>query len=159
MGAGRRFVQATLRDWGHEDLVDTAGLLVSELVTNAVLHARAAPTVVVRLVRDLLRIEVIDPSSRLPRAKGYAVDSSTGRGLLLVDRMAEAWGTEIRPGGGKVVWFELRVDHGTRELVGADAFAGIDDLESLAALGGWEDPPEAASDRPRALAGLTAGRW
>jgi anti-sigma regulatory factor (Ser/Thr protein kinase) len=159
VGAGRRFVQATLRDWGQEALADTAQLLVSELVTNAVLHAKTGPTVVVRLGGDVIRIEVLDGSSRLPRAKGYGVESSTGRGLLLVDRMAASWGTEIRPGGGKVVWFELALESGGRDHVDAGAMVAFDDLEALAALGGWEDPPaETASDRPRARVPAPAHR-
>jgi anti-sigma regulatory factor (Ser/Thr protein kinase) len=163
VGEGRRFVRSTLEGWGHDALVDTASLLVSELVTNAVLHARTAPTVVVRLAAQLVRVEVIDGSNLVPRAKPYGVESSTGRGLLLVDRLAAAWGTEIRS-AGKVVWFELHVEgvEGDRRVgVGAFAAAGDpSDLDALAAsLGGWEDPPDAPSDRrPRARAYATTRR-
>lgn len=157
VGQGRRFVRSTLREWGHDALVDTATLLVSELVTNAVLHARTPPEIIVRLGRDEVRIEVLDGSDRLPRAKGYGVESSTGRGLLLVDRLAAAWGTEVRE-AGKVVWFALRAGATGRDGAGVDAFAvGPDfpDLDALAArLGGWEDPPEGPVDRrPLARAG------
>lgn len=157
VGAGRRFVRATLDGWGHGDLVETATLLVSELVTNAVLHARSAPEVVVRVRAALVRVEVVDGSERLPVPKGYATDSATGRGLLLVDRLAAAWGTERRS-GGKVVWFELRADR-PAGLDGAEmAYSAVvdpTDLDALAAsLGGWDDPsPGGQEGRTLAHAG------
>jgi anti-sigma regulatory factor (Ser/Thr protein kinase) len=159
VGVGRRFVRSTLDEWGHGHLVETAGLLVSELVTNAVLHARSAPEVVVRLRADVVRVEVVDGSPRLPQAKGYGVESATGRGLLLIDRLAAAWGTERRT-AGKIVWFELALAQAAGldglEVAGAAAAAvDLDDLDALAAsFGGWDDPPPDPRDgRTLACAG------
>lgn len=152
VGAGRRFVRATLLQWGLEDLVDTATLLVSELLTNAVLHARTAPEIVVRNEDNGVRVEVLDGSQRLPVAKGYGVDAATGRGLILLEQLSAAWGAEAR-GGGKAVWFELEEDGGDEpaEANGTEAVQDEHDLDALlASLGGWEDPPDVVQDRPMA---------
>lgn len=102
----RRFVRATLRDWRRTDLEDVALLLVSELVTNVVLHARTPGEVVVALHRTGLRVEVHDRSDRLPVPKDYGPDAGTGRGLRLLGALSSSWGAEPT-GAGKVVWFEL----------------------------------------------------
>ncbi|MFG3041848.1 ATP-binding protein [Streptomyces sp. NPDC048330] len=89
----RRALRASLKHWNRPDLVADAELLLSELVTNAFLHARG-PTVEVRVYRQgsLLMIEVADgsPGSPLPRSPG--TDEEHGRGLLIVDAMAHSWG-------------------------------------------------------------------
>lgn len=104
--AARRFVAETLGAWGCDMLVDTGRLLVSELVTNAILHARTALTLVVRLRRTGIRVEVHDAGDGAPVLRDYGDDAMTGRGLALVDELAGSWGVE-RHGGGKAVWFEL----------------------------------------------------
>jgi len=81
-------------------------LLTSELVTNALLHAHSAPEVAVGLVDGRLRVAVSDATTTVPVRKRYGKDAATGRGLLLIETMASAWGTEPVD-GGKVVWFEL----------------------------------------------------
>jgi len=94
---------------------DTAALLTSELVTNALLHARSAPELRVILVAGRLRVSVSDDTPLPPTPKRYGTDAATGRGLLLVETMASAWGTDVS-GDGKVVWFELASadeDHAT----------------------------------------------
>jgi anti-sigma regulatory factor (Ser/Thr protein kinase) len=106
--AARRFLRSTLEAWGCEDLNEVASLLVSEVVTNAVLHARSPIELVIGHANDVLRVEVLDRDGRLPVRKNYAIDAGTGRGMLLVDSMADRWGAERRP-QGKIVWFEL--DH------------------------------------------------
>lgn len=86
-----------------EDLL----LLVSELVTNAVVHA-ASPAVV-RLDADVTRIKVAvadRDAEGAPRVTGSDPLSSSGRGVMLVDRLASRWGVEVQC-DGKVVWFEL----------------------------------------------------
>jgi CheY-like chemotaxis protein len=106
--AARRFIRGQLA--GRDDGVLSAiELLVSELVTNAVLHATSAPRVDVALTSDLARIEVYDddPTLPTPRDPGPAVVG--GRGLLLVDRLSARWGAEAR-GSGKVIWFEIDRD-------------------------------------------------
>jgi anti-sigma regulatory factor (Ser/Thr protein kinase) len=102
----RRFVRARLED-GAAD-VDTATLLVSEVVTNAVLHARSAVTLTVDVADDVVRITVRDGSPVQPRVHPLAPTSATGRGMFLVDRLAKRWGVDADPvAGGKVVWFEV----------------------------------------------------
>jgi len=105
-GAGRRFVQETLSRWTCDGLMDTVGLLVSELVTNAVLHARSTADVSVRLAGDRVRVEVRDQSNEPIVRRLAADDALGGRGLSLVETLARRWGSHSEP-GGKVVWFEL----------------------------------------------------
>ena len=102
----RAFVESALAGAGLEHLAYTATLLVSELVANAVLHSGTPLEVVVQSGGDRVRIEVHDGNPALPVRKHYSHLSGTGRGLLLVERMASGWGSE-RTAGGKVVWFEL----------------------------------------------------
>ena len=106
-GMARRFVEAAVTDAGLDDLAYTATLLVSELVANAVLHTGDAPIqVVVKAAGDRVRVEVHDGSPVLPVRKNYSNMSGTGRGLVMVERMAGDWGAEATA-GGKMVWFEL----------------------------------------------------
>jgi serine phosphatase RsbU (regulator of sigma subunit)/anti-sigma regulatory factor (Ser/Thr protein kinase) len=104
----RHWTVSALADLG-EEVAATAGLLVSELVTNAVLHT--GTEVVVRLHRraDRIRVDVADGSTELPVHKGYERDAATGRGLGLFELLASEWGV-VRAEGGKVVWFEIPVD-------------------------------------------------
>ena len=88
--------------------VDTVVVLVSELVTNAVLHARSDVLLSVRDGGDHARVEVADSSPMPPRLHSFPVESATGRGLRMLDRLARNWGTEPATSGhGKVVWFEV----------------------------------------------------
>lgn len=147
----RRFVEATLHTWSCDTLLDSAVLLVSELVSNAVLHAGTPIVVVLRREEGRLRAEVRDGSTRLPTAKHYSSLSGTGRGLLLLDRIADQWGAGP-DGTGKIVWFELDssaadgiVDTTAFDI---DAF-DLDDVE--------EGVAEVQSSRPRTDAGGVAG--
>lgn len=90
-------------------LCQTAALLVSELVTNAVIHGRTSATVEVHRPADTLRVTVRDDNPTLP-AVGDAPDFTNehGRGLLIVSKLARRWGVEAS-GDGKAVWFELAV--------------------------------------------------
>jgi len=102
----RRFVRARLLN-GAAD-VDTATLLVSEVVTNAILHARTAVTLTVDLSDHVAHIAVRDGSPVQPRIHAFSATSATGRGLRLLDRLAQRWGVDADPAtGGKVVWFEV----------------------------------------------------
>ena len=105
-GEARRFVESVLTEAGQEGLVYTATMLVSELVANAVLHTRTPIEVVVGTSGERVRLEVGDGSPQLPVRKHYSSMSGTGRGLLLVERMASDWGAERTP-NGKVVWCEF----------------------------------------------------
>ncbi|NLT56879.1 MAG: ATP-binding protein [Actinomycetales bacterium] len=109
----RAHVRSLLRRWGvHDHTVDDAELLVSELVTNSVHHARG-PFITVRVTYDDSRVRCQvrdnDPTSpdepHLPEH-----DQETGRGLYLVQAIATAWGTHLDSDGTvgyKVIWFDL----------------------------------------------------
>ena len=86
-------------------------LLLSELVTNAVLHAGTEIEVEVQLDGDILRVEVRDGDPRLPTVRHYSLLSGTGRGLALVAETARSWDVEPLP-TGKRVWFELEASGG-----------------------------------------------
>ena len=89
-----------------EALTDLALLLVSEVVTNAVLHARSEIRLCVGWNGDAVRVEVADESPVLPVPQHYSEMATTGRGMHLVEEVATAWGSDpVDP--GKVVWFEL----------------------------------------------------
>lgn len=105
-GQARRFVESVLEEGGLDHLSYAATMLVSELVANAVLHTGTPVEVVVCPELDRIRVEVHDGSPQLPVRKHYSTMSGTGRGLLLVERMASEWGSD-RTADGKLVWFEL----------------------------------------------------
>ncbi|MEV0603269.1 SpoIIE family protein phosphatase [Streptomyces sp. NPDC050315] len=101
----RLLVRAQLSRWGLESAADTAELLVSEIVTNAVRHAHTEH-VVLRLVRtDALLCEVSDDDHSLPQLLSVGDEDEFGRGLRVVSRLAREWGTS-RTSTGKTVWFE-----------------------------------------------------
>jgi anti-sigma regulatory factor (Ser/Thr protein kinase) len=104
----RAFVSDTLSSHGVPDAAtEVANLLVSELVTNAVLHARTGCTVSVDVAPGgLVRVTVHDGSRTTPRLRRPRDTGATGRGLVYVDRLATRWGTAPTR-GGKAVWFEL----------------------------------------------------
>jgi DNA-binding NarL/FixJ family response regulator len=103
----RRFVNEVLSRWQCGDVLDDVQLLVSELVTNAVVHAGSEVEIAVRLLVDSVRIEVVDraPDAKL-RPSSPSTEDESGRGLLLVETLASAWGVEPLD-GGKAVWFEV----------------------------------------------------
>lgn len=107
VSGARRFVRETLTEWqlGSDD----AELIVSELAANAVVHAASPFEVALEHDGDhLLRIEVSDTSCSAPVLSSAAVDAPSGRGLLIVSRLASGWGVlEQRHGEGKVIWAEL----------------------------------------------------
>ncbi|QMU80483.1 PAS domain S-box protein [Streptacidiphilus sp. PB12-B1b] len=106
VGEGRHFLCRALDEWDRPDYADTACLLASELLANAVRHACGPLRLRVRLTGDELSVEVGDGSPFLPRARRADADEECGRGLLLVDALSAAWGS--RPtGDGKTVWFTL----------------------------------------------------
>lgn len=87
--------------------VDTLVLLVSEVVTNAVLHARSDIRLDIQPAGELVRVEVHDGSPVEPRVHHFHLTSGTGRGLRMLEQLARRWGVESDPTGGKVVWFEV----------------------------------------------------
>ena len=106
-GMARRFVASSLV--AGDEVAELAVLLVSELASNAVLHARTPFELVVEDDGRRLRVEVHDDSPALPTLKDYVAESVTGRGLHMVAASADNWGFEALD-GGKCVWFELDCD-------------------------------------------------
>jgi anti-sigma regulatory factor (Ser/Thr protein kinase) len=111
--ASRRLVESATTSWGVDDEVAAdAALAVSELVTNAVLHARTGVHVVVRRLGRGVRLEVGDGSGRLPLVGAdrpedlLATRSMTGRGLALIAATVDRWGADP-VGTGKVMWAEV----------------------------------------------------
>ncbi|WP_407912654.1 ATP-binding protein [Kitasatospora sp. NE20-6] len=107
VGAIRRRLRAALDRWGVPELADTAELLASELVTNALVHTGHGAVFDAVLTPDQrLRIEVRDAAARVPGRRTPGEYATSGRGLLLVEALADDWGVQLR-GDGKVTWFEL----------------------------------------------------
>ena len=106
VGRARRFCASLLDEWeASEDTIDLVTLLVSELVTNVVLHA-GTPFELVISGGDPLRVEVADGSDSMPVQKWYETDAGSGRGLHLLEALSDRYGADVVP-GGKRVWFEV----------------------------------------------------
>ncbi|MDH6543367.1 ATP-binding protein [Streptomyces lavendulae] len=109
VGEVRRALRELVRHRCRAETSDVAELLVTELVTNALVHTEQGAEVAVTLVAARLRVEVRDFNARRPAPYVTSADDGThGRGLVLVQALADAWGVDpLAPGRGKVVWFEL----------------------------------------------------
>ncbi len=115
VGRARRWARSRLAGSGieaDEPLAETLVLLISELVTNAVVHT-GCPAVLRMLLPDVpatppgtVRVEVADSSNRAPRPRQADGDETNGRGLALVDGLADRWGWQ-REGAGKRIWCEV----------------------------------------------------
>ena len=106
----RRWSQDVLVSFGAPELGDTMALLVSELVSNVVLHARTPCQLSILQDQGRIRVEVQDGSDRLPGVNARTDPlAQSGRGMQLVDGLSAAYGVEPEPQGGKRVWFELVV--------------------------------------------------
>jgi PAS domain S-box-containing protein len=103
--AARRLLRKVLADAGRSEWTDTGELAISELVTNAVLHAHTAIDLTVALFDDRVCCEVRDYNPAAPAARGYDEQASTGRGLDLVAAVASDYGMESYGPSGKAVWF------------------------------------------------------
>ncbi|MDQ2585555.1 ATP-binding protein [Saccharothrix yanglingensis] len=103
----RQVVADAAKAWElSEDVAEDAALVVTELVSNSVDHAIGPVDLTVSRTATGLRVEVGDRSPAQPRPQPVRVDSSRGRGLIIVAALSTAWGTEPTP-TGKVVWAEL----------------------------------------------------
>ncbi len=110
----RRFVLSVLDDWGLD--IEDLPLLVSELATNAVLHARSDFEVTVIRRSKHVRVEVFDQNTRLPSFAPVPPDAYSGRGLMLLRGLASAWGVESHSDVGKTIWFEVAVPATTESI-------------------------------------------
>ncbi|MEV5608272.1 ATP-binding protein [Streptomyces sp. NPDC052225] len=113
VGRARMLFREQAGSWElPQDVTETAELLLSELMTNAYRHAKVPAGREIRaravLTQDRLRVLVTDASGALPAPRTASAEEESGRGLALVEMLADEWGAEVREGGvGKVVWFEL----------------------------------------------------
>jgi anti-sigma regulatory factor (Ser/Thr protein kinase) len=107
LGATRRFVATTLMSWDLHHCVEDASIVVSELATNAVIHAQSDYTVDLSSDGAALRVSVRDASPVVPVLRHPAPTTTSGRGLILVTSIARRWGTELVD-DGKLIWAELR---------------------------------------------------
>jgi anti-sigma regulatory factor (Ser/Thr protein kinase) len=107
-GDVRLYVRAQLGQWHLDDIAETAELVMSELVTNAV-HASLGE-IAVRLECTLWSVvmKVWDDNPGLPEPRNAKALAENGRGLILVDALSERWGYFPVDGGGKVVWAEVK---------------------------------------------------
>ncbi|GCD90954.1 SpoIIE family protein phosphatase [Nocardioides sp. LS1] len=106
VGQARRFARELLEEWGAPELIDNAALVVSELVTNAVVHTGTTAVVDLRLDAASLRVEVADqhPTRTLPTGTSTPpADAEGGRGLMITSSLASSWGVEYTP-VSKRVW-------------------------------------------------------
>ena len=146
----RRLVSAALDDLGRAELADDAALAVSELVTNALVHAGTPIEVVVSQRNAEVVVEVVDDNPRLPSRRSHTELAGTGRGLNLVENLTAAWGARERP-PGKAVWFALGAAAEVEDDEPGDLDAELDadldaDLDALLA----SFPDEPAPDQPEA---------
>ncbi|MEW1657491.1 SpoIIE family protein phosphatase [Streptomyces sp. NPDC093707] len=115
IAAARRQIRDVLHDWSDPDQVDSAVLLVSEIVTNVLMHTDGDALLVAEVSGERgsrrLRVEVADASDELPHLRRPGELASSGRGLVLLELLAGAWGVDPR-GDGKSTWFELYEDAG-----------------------------------------------
>ncbi|MGW2960470.1 SpoIIE family protein phosphatase [Streptomyces sp. NPDC001220] len=106
----RQQLRELLHDWDSPDQVDSAVLLVSEMLTNVLVHTDADALLLAEVWGQApdrrLRVEVTDAGDDLPHKRRPGELASSGRGLVLIELLAEAWGVDPR-GEGKSIWFEL----------------------------------------------------
>ncbi|WP_405803215.1 ATP-binding protein [Streptomyces sp. NBC_01187] len=123
----RRLLRVALAVWGLHDLAEDGTLIVSELVSNAVQHARRES---IRLTVDRpgttrVCIGVVDFSKVPPAPKEYDAEDEGGRGLALVNELADRWGTELLP-WGKRVWAECALE--ASECIPGSAGRDLEDI-------------------------------
>lgn len=102
----RRAVTQHALHWGLTPVSDDATLLVSELVTNALEHSMGPASLAVTPLKCGVRVEVCDALTSVPVRRRENSEATSGRGLLLVEALANSWGVETRE-TGKRVWFEI----------------------------------------------------
>ncbi|WP_329042530.1 SpoIIE family protein phosphatase [Streptomyces sp. NBC_00178] len=109
LSEARSIVRQALADWGLAVLADDAVLVTGELLVNVLLHTEGGAVLTLEVLPEpvrRIRLSVQDRSSVWPRRRAPGETSTTGRGLLLLDAVAERWGIEPR-GEGKAVWCEI----------------------------------------------------
>jgi anti-sigma regulatory factor (Ser/Thr protein kinase) len=107
VSAARHFAEGVAQSWGvpADDIV----LVVGELAANSYRHARGGFRVSLGNENGVLLVEVTDASPQVPQVLTPSPDARSGRGLVIVERIARSWGTRPTSDGGKTVWVELDV--------------------------------------------------
>jgi len=112
VGQLRAMSRVRLKAWGLAALTDTVELLISEIVGNAVRHTSSdSITVSLSCGAGAVRLEVVDGTAGLPRMRRPGPDEESGRGLLIVDALAEQWGTSP---DGSTTWCTVPIPAGDR---------------------------------------------
>ncbi|MFI8552056.1 ATP-binding protein [Spirillospora sp. NPDC077959] len=104
VGLGRDLAEVHLNKWGLAAMADDVTLIVSELLTNAIAAGHGMVTMRLLIDPEALTIEVTDSSPSRPRRKRATANDIGGRGLQIIEFLAESWGDRPSPAGGKVVW-------------------------------------------------------
>jgi serine phosphatase RsbU (regulator of sigma subunit)/anti-sigma regulatory factor (Ser/Thr protein kinase) len=108
--SARDDVRALLHDWASPDQFESAVLLVSELITNVLVHTDDDAVLSITATgmpgTRRLHVEVADTSDDMPHRRTPGELASSGRGLFLIEELADSWGVDPR-GDGKAIWFEL----------------------------------------------------
>jgi len=105
VAACRRFVSRVLRGCPDET-VNRAVLLTSELVSNAIIHGTSSGELAVDRTEGRLRLAVTDRSQKVPTMMSHGPQDAHGRGLAIVDALADQWGVDLLD-SGKIVWATL----------------------------------------------------
>jgi two-component sensor histidine kinase len=103
----RDFLTAVCAGWNAHGFIEVGGLVLSELVSNAVRHVGGFLEISLQLAGDRLTIEVRDEGDGVPAVVPVARRTVGGNGLDIVSRLAETWGVTLNPDGGKTVWCVL----------------------------------------------------
>ena len=103
----RSLVRRTLEGWCDDDMLDDIALCVSELVTNAVVHAHSEPRVLVHVRPTVIHVEISDDSDVMPVVREAELHDTSGRGMAILGGLSDRWGYRRRSGGGKTVWFDI----------------------------------------------------
>ncbi|MBF5081980.1 SpoIIE family protein phosphatase [Quadrisphaera sp. INWT6] len=123
-GLCRRFLHRQMDLWGvGGDTADCAAVVLSELVTNAAIHAEGRVRLKLEVDDGRLRISVTDASTGLPRQRQAEEGALGGRGLAIVEAMSEDWGVVMRP-TGKTVWSQLTISQPSSPVAGGPGDGG-----------------------------------
>ena len=117
-GEARSVVRQTLEGWCDEERLEDVALCVSELITNAVVHAGSEPQLLVHVRPGVIHVEISDESDVLPILRGAGPEDTSGRGVSILKMLSDRWGALRRSGGGKTVWFDI--DRSPEAVVGGE---------------------------------------
>ena len=152
--AAREQVRDLLADAGRPEWGEAAGLAVSEVVTNAVLHAHTRIDICVCIDDEGLLVEVQDLNPALPSQRSYDSHATTGRGMELVAAVTSAHGVRPLGSGGKVVWFRIA---DTEQAPGEEP--SVDDLLDRWGADEPDEAPPAPATRTVVLERMPATLW